>query len=316
MTLAAFIPSLSQGVWHLGPVPIRAYALCILTGILVAIWFGERRWVERGGHPGVVADVAVWAVPFGVVGARLYHVISSPAAYFGPNGDPVRALYIWQGGLGVWGAIALGAVGAWIGCRRLGVRVGAFADAVAPAIPIAQALGRLGNWFNQELFGLPTTLPWALEIDPAHRPAGYTQFATFHPMFAYEALWNLGVAVVLVLLDRRRRLGHGRVFWAYVALYTVGRLWIEAMRIDDAEIVLGLRVNIWTSLLVCCLGVVMYVLIGRRHPHRETSVYVAHTGGDSDTPEPDRDADTGAAQETDSDAVSDRRTGNKVEEGA
>jgi prolipoprotein diacylglyceryl transferase len=294
VTLAAFIPSPSQGVWHLGPIPIRAYALCILTGILVAVWFGERRWVQRGGREGVVADVAVWAVPFGVIGARIYHVISSPAAYFGSDGDPVRAGNTGRGGWGGGGAIALGAVGAWIGCRRHGVRLGSFADAVAPAIPIAQAIGRLGNWFNQELFGRPTTLPWALEIDPAHRPSGYTQFATFHPMFAYEALWNLGVAAVLVVLDRRRRLGHGRVFWAYVALYTIGRLWIEAMRIDDAELVLGLRVNIWTSLLVCCLGVAMYLLIGRRNPQRETSVYTAEsTAGES----PDADQEDAAGSD-------------------
>jgi len=182
-SLLQVIPSPSQGVWHLGPFPIRAYALCILLGIVVAIWLGERRLVERGGPRGSVADVAVWAVPFGIVGGRVYHVLSSPDAYFGPDGDPARALRIWEGGLGIWGAIALGTVGAAIGCRQRRLRLATFADAVAPGVLIAQAIGRLGNWFNQELFGRPTDLPWALAIDPQNRPEGYQQFATFHPTF-------------------------------------------------------------------------------------------------------------------------------------
>lgn len=268
----AYLPSPDRGVWHLGPVPIRAYALCILAGILIGIWIGERRWVARGGRPGGISDVAVWAVPFGVVGARLYHVLSSPDAYFGPDGDPVRAFYIWQGGLGIWGAIALGAVGAWIGCRRNGIRLSAWVDSVAPGVVVAQAVGRLGNWFNQELFGAPTTLPWGLLIDPAHRPAGYTGYETFHPTFLYEMVWNLAVAGVLIWADRRFTLGYGRVGWLYVALYTVGRVWIEALRIDDAEHVLGLRLNIWTSIVVFTVAVTMFVLVGRRHHGRETDV--------------------------------------------
>ncbi|GAB4068048.1 prolipoprotein diacylglyceryl transferase [Angustibacter speluncae] len=268
------IPSPSQGVWHLGPFPVRAYALCILAGIVLAIWLGQRRLTERGGPPGAVADVAIWAVPFGIVGGRLYHVISSPDAYFGPDGDPAKALRIWEGGLGIWGAIALGAVGAAIGCRRAGLRLSTFADAVAPGVLLAQAVGRLGNWFNQELFGGPTTLPWALAIDPQYRPAGYEEFATFHPTFLYELLWNVAAALVLLWLDKRFRLGHGRVFWAYVALYTLGRVWIEAVRIDDAERVLGLRLNIWTSILLFALAVAAFVVSQRRHPGREQSAWL------------------------------------------
>jgi prolipoprotein diacylglyceryl transferase len=268
------IPSPSQAVWHLGPIPLRAYALCILAGIAVAVWVGERRWRARGGRPGVVADVAVWAVPFGVAGGRIYHVLTSPDAYFGPGGDPWRAFQIWQGGLGIWGAVALGAVGAWIGCRRVGVRLSSFVDAAAPGVLLAQAVGRFGNWFNQELFGRPTDLPWGLRIDPEHRPEGYEDSETFHPTFAYEALWNVAGATLLVWADRRFRLGRGRVFWLYVVVYTLGRLWIEALRIDPAERVLGLRLNIWTSLLVGLLGAVAFVVSARRAPGREADVHL------------------------------------------
>ena len=219
----AFIPSPSQGVWQLGPFPIRAYAFAIILGIIVAIWLTDRRWVARGGRPGTTADVAVWAVPFGIVGGRIYHVITSPQAYFGAGGHPVDAFKIWQGGLGIWGAVAFGALGAWIGCRRQGILLPPFADAIAPGLALAQALGRWGNWFNQELFGRPTTLPWGLEIDPAHRPAGYEQYATFHPTFLYESLWCVVVAIVLIWADRRFTMGHGRVFLLYIALYTTGR---------------------------------------------------------------------------------------------
>ena len=294
-----FIPSPSQGVWHVGPFPIRAYAICILIGIVVAIWMGERRWRARGGPEGTIAEVAVWAVPFGVVGGRLYHVISSPDAYFGPGGDLVRTLEIWKGGLGIWGAVALGAVGAWIGCRRQGVKLSSFADAVVPGVLVAQAIGRVGNYFNQELFGGPTTLPWGLEIAPAFRPLGYENVATFHPTFLYELLWNLAAAGLLLWLDRRFRLGHGRVLWAYLVLYTLGRGWIEAVRIDPAEHVLGLRLNIWTSLLVGLLGIVGFVVSARRHPGRETSVLRARREQDGDGSA----STTGQAQRDEKDGV-------------
>ncbi|WP_298460212.1 prolipoprotein diacylglyceryl transferase [uncultured Cellulomonas sp.] len=273
-SLGAAIPSPPQAVWHLGPFPLRAYALAILAGIAAALWITTRRWVARGGDGDTVLEIAFWAVPFGIVGGRIYHVLSSPDAYLGPGGDPVRALFVWEGGLGIWGAVALGAVGAWIGCRRQGVRLAPFADALAPGLLVAQAIGRLGNWFNQELFGAPTTLPWGLRIDPAGPtfPAGYDAGTLFHPTFLYEMVWNLAAAAVLVWVDRRRRLGHGRVFWLYVALYTVGRLWIEALRIDPAEQVLGLRLNVWTSIVVGLVAVAFFVVLGRRHPGRETTL--------------------------------------------
>ena len=286
--LPAAIPSPPESVWHLGPFPLRAYALAILAGIAAALWLTSRRWVERGGEPDTTLEVAFWAVPFGIVGGRIYHVISSPDAYFGPDGDPVSALYIWQGGLGIWGAVAFGAVGAWIGCRRQGVRLAPWADALAPGLLVAQAIGRLGNWFNQELFGAPTTVPWGLRIDPDSPtfPAGVDAGPLFHPTFLDEMLWNLAGAALLIWLDRRYRLGHGRVFWLYVVYYTVGRLWIELLRIDPAEQVLGLRLNVWTSIVVGLTALIFFVVLGRRHPRRETSLQ-----RDPATHDPDRAAD-------------------------
>lgn len=275
-SVVASIPSPERSVWHLGPFPLRAYALAIIVGIVVAVWLTSRRWVERGGHPDEVLTITYWAVPFGIVGGRLYHVLSSPDAYFGAGGDPVSALFIWQGGLGIWGAIALGAVGAWLGARRERVSFAAYADAVAPGLLVAQALGRLGNWFNQELFGSPTTLPWGLEISPevAARVGDFPPGTLFHPTFLYELLWNLGAAALLIFVDRRRRLGHGRAFWAYVALYTLGRVWIEMLRIDDAELVLGLRLNVWTSIILFVTAVVVLVVLGRTRPGRPSTVYL------------------------------------------
>ncbi len=290
------IPSPPEHTWYVGPFPLRAYALSIMAGILAALWLTRRRWVERGGQADTVLEIVFWAVPFGIVGGRIYHVLSSPDAYFGPDGDPVRALWIWEGGLGIWGAIALGAVGAWIGTRRQGVRFAVFADAVAPGLLVAQAIGRLGNWFNQELFGGPTTLPWGLRIDPDGPtfPDGFPPDTLFHPTFLYELVWNLACAVVLVVVDRRLRLGHGRVFFLYVMLYTVGRLWIELLRIDPAEQVLGLRLNVWTSILVFVGALVAFVLVGRRHPGRETTVQDSATEQDGATEQDSADGTAGA----------------------
>ncbi|SDG94564.1 prolipoprotein diacylglyceryl transferase [Lentzea fradiae] len=275
----ATIPSPDRGVWFLGPLPLRAYALCIIAGIIVAIWWGERRWVERGGIKGDVTDIAVWAVPFGLVGGRLYHVITDNQKYFGPGKNPLTALEIWNGGLGIWGAIALGAVGAWIGCRRKGIPLPAMADALAPGIVVAQAIGRLGNYFNQELYGGDTTLPWGLEIYRRVTPEGredalagvaidHTPIQVVHPTFLYELLWNLGVALLIVWADRKFRLGHGRVFALYVAGYTAGRFWIELMRTDEATLILGTRVNVFVSALVF-LGAVAYFIIARSRGERE-----------------------------------------------
>ncbi|MEV6315020.1 prolipoprotein diacylglyceryl transferase [Streptomyces sp. NPDC051776] len=266
----AYIPSPSTGVIHLGPIPLRGYAFCIIIGVFVAVWLGSRRWVARGGLPGTVADIAVWAVPFGLVGGRLYHVITTYEPYFGKNGDWVDAFKIWEGGLGIWGAIALGAVGAWIGCRRRGIPLPAYADAVAPGIALAQAIGRWGNWFNQELYGRATDLPWALKIDGD--PGSGRVAGTYHPTFLYESLWCIGVALLVIWADRRFKLGHGRAFALYVAAYTVGRGWIEYMRIDEAHHILGVRLNVWTSIVVFLAAVSYMIVSANRRPGREAVV--------------------------------------------
>jgi len=275
-TVLAYIPSPDRGVWYIGPVPLRAYALCIIAGIVIAVVWGERRFVARGGPAGTVTDVAVYAVPFGLVGGRLYHVATDWPKYFGPGGDPLGALRIWEGGLGIWGAIALGAVGAWIGCRRRGIPLPFFADAVAPGIVVAQAVGRVGNWFNQELYGAPTDLPWGLEIyrrvDPGTGvvdPLGgvvldHTPIEVVHPTFLYELLLNLLVAAVVVWADRRFRLGHGRAFAIYVAGYCAGRFFVEQMRTDEATRVFGdIRINVVVSAVVF-VGAVLYVALVRK----------------------------------------------------
>lgn len=265
--MLASLPSPSSGVWHLGPLPLRAYALCIIAGVIVAVVVGNRRFVARGGRPGTVADVATIAVPFGLLGARLYHVVTSPAAYLE---EPIRALYVWEGGLGIPGGILGGVLSGYVVCRRRGISPGTFADAIAPGVVLAQAIGRFGNWFNQELYGRPTTLPWALEIDVEHRRPGLLDVATYHPAFLYEALWNVGVAVVVIWADRRFRLGGGRVFALYLALYAVGRGWIEALRIDDANTFFGVRLNVFVMGVVLA-GSVAY-LVRRRGVGREQVV--------------------------------------------
>jgi prolipoprotein diacylglyceryl transferase len=264
------IPSPSANTWYVGPFPLRAYALCIIAGIIVALIIATRRWQARGGTADSMELIVVVGVPFGIVGARIYHVITDNQLYFGPGQQPLDALKIWQGGLGVWGAIAFGVLGGYLVARRRRIAFPAVLDALAPAILVAQAIGRLGNWFNQELFGRPTTLPWGLEI--ANRPPGYEQFATFHPTFLYEMLWCLAAAVVLVWLDRRFRLGHGKVFALYVMLYCAGRFWIEALRIDAVNEIGGFRLNNYTALIgfVVALGWLIWLI--RNRPGREEIV--------------------------------------------
>ncbi|WP_425435751.1 prolipoprotein diacylglyceryl transferase [Lentzea kentuckyensis] len=315
----ATIPSPDRGVWYLGPLPIRAYALCIIAGIIVAIWWGERRWVERGGIKGEVTDIAVWAVPFGLVGGRLYHVITDNQKYFGPGKNPLAALEIWNGGLGIWGAIALGAVGAWIGCRRKGIPLPALADALAPGIVVAQAIGRLGNYFNQELYGGDTTLPWGLEIYRRVTPEGredalagvaidHTPIQVVHPTFLYELLWNLGVALLLVWADRKFRLGHGRTFALYVAGYTAGRFWIELMRTDEATLIFGTRVNVFVSVLVF-LGAVAYFIIARSRGEREDVAALRGTGPVEDgEPAAENKAEEAEVVEEQDDAAKDEKS--------
>ena len=259
MSVLAYLPSPDTGVWNVGPFPVRAYALAIITGVVVAVVVGDRRWVARGGSKGVVADVATIAVPFGIVGARVYHVVTSPQAYLD---DPVSALYVWEGGLGIPGGIAGGVLAGWLVCRRRGIAPGAFADAIAPGVALAQAIGRLGNWFNQELFGRPTTLPWGLEIDPDNRDA-VAGAEAYHPTFLYELLWNVGVAGLVIWADRRFKLGHGRAFALYLGAYAVGRLWIETLRIDDANRFFGVRLNVFVMGAVIA-GSVAYLWLRRR----------------------------------------------------
>ncbi|OKH63185.1 hypothetical protein EB72_11970 [Mycobacterium sp. SWH-M1] len=278
-TVLAYIPSPAQGVWHLGPFPLRAYALFIIAGIVAALVLGDRRWVARGGEPGVIYDIALWAVPFGLIGGRLYHVMTDWRTYFGEDGAGfVAALRIWDGGLGIWGAVALGAVGAWIACRRREIPLPAFGDAIAPGIILAQAIGRLGNYFNQELYGRETTMPWGLEIYERVNSAGVPDslngvstgqlIEIVHPTFLYELLWNLLVFAALILVDRRFRIGHGRLFALYVAGYCVGRFWVELMRSDAATHIAGIRINTFTSTFVF-IAAVVYIMVapkGREDP--------------------------------------------------
>ncbi|MCD9197595.1 prolipoprotein diacylglyceryl transferase [Aeromicrobium wangtongii] len=267
--MLAYIPSPSEGVWHLGPLPLRAYALGIIIGALVAIWIGERRYQARGGRAGLIGDVAIWAIPFGIIGARIYHVATDPELYFGEGRNVTDVFLIWKGGLGIWGAVAGGALGAWIACRRYGVSFSAVADAVAPGLLVAQAIGRIGNYFNQELFGKPTDLPWALEIDPENRPAGYLDSATFHPTFLYELLWNLAAAALIIAIDRKVKLTGGRAFALYAMLYTSGRVWIESLRIDAANHIGPFRLNVWTSIIVFVLALIYFIAARRRTPSAE-----------------------------------------------
>ncbi|NNG41218.1 prolipoprotein diacylglyceryl transferase [Flexivirga sp. ID2601S] len=274
-TEASYLPSPTVGVFWLGPLPIRMYAVCILAGIVAAIWICGRRLADRGYSSEDALTVAWWAVPFGIVGGRLYNVITSPQPYFGKDGNPLDAFAIWKGGLGIWGAIALGAVGAYIGCRRHGISFWDYADAAAPGVVLAQAMGRWGNYFNNELHGRTTDLPWRLKVyewdesaghavkDAAGDPvvAGY-----FQPTFLYESIFCLVIALVIVLLDRRFTLGRGRSFFLYVMLYPVGRIWMEWLRNDPANRILGQRVNVWVSVLVFLIGLIGFVLMGRRHP--------------------------------------------------
>jgi prolipoprotein diacylglyceryl transferase len=299
----AAIPSPSEGVVHLGPVPLRAYALMIVLGVVACVWLTERRLRARGFRPGIAAEIATWAVPFGIVGSRIYHVITSPDAYFGKGGDPVQALEIWKGGLGIWGAIAGGAVGAYIACRRRKIDFAVFADIAAPGLAVAQGIGRWGNWFNQELYGRPTHLPWAVRIsDPDKQVVPGVEL--YHPTFLYESLWDLFiVAGILLLVDRRWRLGKGRLFALYVAIYTAGRGWIEALRIDEAHKLWGLRINDWVS-IVMFVGAVSVLLFvpGRRAKDVPAPAAAGAAGGTADagtgeTAETAEAADTGETAE-------------------
>jgi prolipoprotein diacylglyceryl transferase len=261
------IPTPSTSVVEIGPFTFHFYALCIIAGIAAAIWIAHSRFIHS--YPeceGVVADVAIFAIPAGVLGGRLYHVLTSLDQYFGRDKNPLEIFAIWKGGLGIWGAISLGALGAWISYSKISQTkelppFAAFADALAPGLLIAQAIGRWGNWFNGELFGRPLNAPWALEIPYALRPSSYAQYETFHPTFLYESIWCVILALLLIFL--KNRFPAGSIFWLYVSGYGLGRFFIEGLRIDSAHVVGGLRLNQYVSLICIAGGIVAFNRISR-----------------------------------------------------
>ena len=261
VALVASIPSPPSGGLGIGPLRLNAYGLAIAVGALLAVELVRRRWVATGGSPNDVQAIAWWAIPAGLLGARAYHVVTDWHRF---DDAPLDVVKIWEGGLGIPGGILAGVVAGVVVARRRGLDVAALLDAAAPGLPLAQAVGRLGNWFNQELFGRPTDLPWGLEIDPANRPAAYVDVATFHPTFLYEALWNLALCAALIAIGRRAGLRKGPLFVLYVGGYGLGRLWVEALRIDEATTIAGLRVNTWVSGLMVLGAAVTFVLRRRR----------------------------------------------------
>ncbi len=277
MNFLVSIPSPEISYLDLGPVRIHFYALFILTGIALATFMADRTLTKRGAEKGVFLDIALWAVPAGILGGRVFHVITHPRDYFYEGADLLAIFRIWEGGLAIFGAITLGAVGAWWGARQAGIRFSAVADAVAPWVLVAQGIGRLGNYFNQELFGIPTTLPWGLEIpstNPAY-PNGLPDGLTFHPTFLYEMIWNFAGAALILYLASKLQLQWGKVFGLYLVVYSLGRIWIESIRIDPSEVILGLRINIWSALIGVVIGIIIIWVQSRRHPGLEPSVYAA-----------------------------------------
>jgi len=259
----ASIPAPSVRDIELGPLDIRLYALCLLVGVVVAVWLTMRRWQAQGGDPDLVLEVALWSVLFGLIGGRLYHVITSSEEIGDEWYSPIA---IWEGGLGIWGGVALGvAMGAYVTHRR-GASVLAMMDAAAPGILVAQGIGRLGNYFNQELYGGPTDLPWGLEVDPAERPDAYPDDPTFHPTFLYEMLWNFGGAALIVWAGKRFRLRPPGVFCLYVAVYSLGRLFWEQLRVDPSREFLGQRLNFYVALVLFVGAIAFFVWSQRRAP--------------------------------------------------
>ncbi|NON15840.1 prolipoprotein diacylglyceryltransferase [Corynebacterium ulcerans] len=285
----AYLPSPPQGVWMLAGIPIRAYALCIITGFIIAVWIGSKRYVKRGGNPDVVIDAAIVAMISGVIGGRLYHVITDHQKYFCDDCNPVDAFKITNGGLGIWGAVFLGTVCVYFYLKAKHVPFAPFADAMAPGIVLAQGIGRLGNWFNQELYGAETSVPWALEIyyrvDAEGKFAPLTGhstgeiIATVHPTFLYELIWNVSVFLFLLWADKKFTLSHGRVFALYVAGYTLGRFFIETMRVDEATHLFGLRINVIVSAVVFIASVVVFYVLSQKA--RKTREEAAVVGADS-----------------------------------
>lgn len=261
--------------WVPGNLEIRAYAIAILLGIVAAVILTNYRLVKRGAESGVVIDIALWAVPFGIIGGRIFHVLTHPNDYFGEGKDLLAVFYIWEGGLAIFGALILGGVGVWIGCRQTGIRFTAFADALAPGLLLAQAFGRLGNYFNQELFGMPTDLPWGLVVDRPNSaiPIGLPDSTLFHPTFLYEIIWNVAGVIVLLAADRAFRLQWGKLLGLYLVWYGLGRSVFESIRLDPSEMFLGVRTNVWAALAAVVVGLLIIIIQHRRHPGVEPSVY-------------------------------------------
>lgn len=276
-SVVASIPSPPISYFDIGPLRIHIYALCIITGIIIATLWTNARLTKRGAEPWVVIDIALIAVPLAIIAARIYHVLTHWSFYFGEGANPWSALYIWEGGIAIYGALIGGAIGAWLGCRWTGIRFWTFADALAPGLLLAQAIGRFGNWFNQELFGWPTDVPWGLEIDypnPAW-PIGLPEGTLFHPTFLYEVIWNTLGVIFLVWVGRRFRLQWGRLFGLYLVWYSGGRIVWESIRIDPSDIFLGIRTNVWAAIAGVVIGLTIFFVQKRRHPGLEPSPYVS-----------------------------------------
>ena len=286
------IPSPNSGSFDLGPLTLRGYGLMIALGVLAAVWLAAKRFTDRSLSSDHAAGIAMWGVPAGIVGARIYHVITDWGRFTGNWGD---ALKIWKGGLGILGGVIFGYLAVMIYCRRANLDLRTAIDVAAPAIPLAQMIGRWGNWFNQELFGRPSDLPWALEIDPENRPAEYIEQATFHPTFLYESLWNLMVVLALLKIDRMKVLSKGMLFVVYFALYSIGRIWVEALRIDEATDIAGLRINVWvfSVLLLLSLGTLFKFALRERSSlesaeKEQTTIPISSKDGDVDEELPDQ----------------------------
>ena len=276
----ASIPSPAHGIFHLGPLPLHAYGLMLAIGVVVAVRLAEPRAVARGFEPGLIGDIALKVVIGGVIGARVYHLFTG---YDWSKGF-LGIFKIWEGGLSIWGAVLGGMIPlVWIARRR---RLDAvlLMDAIGPCVAVAQAIGRWGNWFNQELFGRPTNLPWALEIDAAHRPAGYEHYATFHPTFLYESIWCLCIFFVITALERRGRMRRGQSVSLYVAMYCFERFFMELLRIDDATKLFGMRFNALLSAVLFVVGAVLFVRFGRATDTTATTADSDTTDGSVDTP--------------------------------
>ncbi len=269
------IPSPTETSFGVFGLQVHYYAIFILVGIAVALWMANSRLVRRGGESGLVIDIALWAVPFGIIGGRLFHVLTHLSDYVGPNIDPLEFLKVWNGGLAIYGALIFGALGAYIGAKRAKLSFLSLADVLAPGILLAQAIGRWGNYFNQELFGRPTDLPWALKIDRPNPaiPDGLPSDAVFHPTFFYEFLWSIAGVIILLALDKRLSLRWGRLFGLYLIYYSIGRFWIENLRIDPSDVYLGLRTNQWSAVAGMVIGLALIIWSTRRHHGLELTVY-------------------------------------------